>query len=1138
MQVSVIGVHEEWPELPELQLRYLLNRCPWIYPIVDKWPETSGFNVQLPRSTPVICKLRYQAAAETNIGTIGVALDVKKMTQTWGLLAEDPKLPDSGSSAMEATLLESAGQPSEYLWNRFLGIQVLKLLKWDGFKQVNGLWTVIWKPDDVETIAKLLKRLKDLSEGPLLSEWPGYLNHVAKWPNPVTQMVRDHHRPETLGKAWESVTKLAAVSGWRLRKYDYDSAMSVMALVDQVDATRQILLGAKADAVIARVHQEQEALRAERARCIEYWKVLASELRYHQQFISKFGQTRYEQLLGELPSAARLNTVDFSRPSSIVRLADHVSKAESNIMKLMKEEPAVEAPWMSELTAILRTVSPKTQLELWNAFKKKYRPSLADNDTYRISGLQAICPHQIELIQALGSEDSLSKTERIINYYAGEQISETTFCRVCGSVLNVQVASDLGDVVDFEGSEKSKQDPLEISTIRTVLELIKEVEWTVAHSSKYIRQFCQGAADAIIPFIRLVDAKLAKNKTGTEQERRAKITLFQYVYGYAIIMAAMIAYPDEIIAIDDKKRSLTPKVPVLTKHFANSALQHISHLVQYLDTTDTDFMTSAISKAYSHISNIYQGVGLEPEVDLTPIILQRDLARQSIANWYRGLGMKVPIKGMALQTYETIEAKRSKKAEKLQKAVRKKQKNVALEVVDWDKAIAGLPSMEVDDRKLSLAEIRGLDPAKLLVSITNENFRGVVVDKSNYEIALACYYQRPMMYMDAPNPGNYQDVGNKWPDYLRLVVGRPYHRHEFTECRYEMRERADKKSAVGKLVVQWTGSGTAEPVDMSEYHVVGRACKICHLTADELLAETWDASRVIRQHESVISFFNYYQNRCPSDKLPYHDWVKDVCKNCKATRQTLSSQDLDYYKRWSSSYEKPSVNIEIRRPNFDLELPKMPELVLTNPGPSLETKLREELQLPKGGLIRALQYLGCSTDIDYDSLLAGSVTPNITNGRCAALEVYNNLILQSYLKWQHSKDEEFQKFGKKPSLAARQLYWNGIGKKGQMNYLEMRRLWEIEDLAGYQYQYLLGMLQSLVQSGAWSFLSYVISRILKGERDLSKPPERILALTGGLDEAQLEDEDYREALPVDKSDRNTFSFDGMDYDGSNEEVIR
>ena len=35
-----------------------------------------------------------------------------------------------------------------------------------------------------------------------------------------------------------------------------------------------------------------------------------------------------------------------------------------------------------------------------------------------------------------------------------------------------------------------------------------------------------------------------------------------------------------------------------------------------------------------------------------------------------------------------------------------------------------------------------------------------------------------------------------------------------------------------------------------------------------------------------------------------------------------------------------------------------------------------------------------------------------------------------------------------------------------------------------------------------------------------------------------QDEDYREALPVDKSDRNTFSFDGMDYDGSNEEVIR
>ena len=1183
MEIVVVEAPtSDWPELPSLQLRYLIKLYPWIWPVVKAWPAAptdKDLTVQVPRSTTIVVNSEkiglFQAAPEQPVGVIGLVIATDFIGDTWRGLSQDVTRPESASN------FQPLSYPNdEYTWESGKAAELNSQTNWNfsWSKPVKiGKHTYpMVKFADYDPVT-ILTKLRDF--GIALSEptWSNYLNNIRVLPEIQPDMYIDSSIPSFLNDKidWKPIQKLLQAYGWQMRHADFPTVFSVLDQVNEIDWAYSVILG-KADLTrIAKVKAEQQIVNQIRDSWPVFWAALAEEVKYHRLIIEKFGRQRYEEILVKLPKAARLNDVDLYKPVPLIHLSSHVTKSEASVLKLMVEasEPGPKNAWDKTVIEIMTEISWKKRWDLWLTLRKQLGirdlKDLNDGkDFYRDrNNVRVICPHEIALIHAMLEKDNLSAANDVIDSYVGEVITDQKFCKICGGLLELSTneSIDLVDMADYGGLG---QDPLQTALLQILLHLVNnETEWVGAHTGGYTYRYCKNGAEALLPFVKLVDAKLAKNRTGTPEERRAKIMLFQYVYAYALIISTIITHPDQIVTLNEKQKPIAPKLQPLIHHFAKNAINHLASVTQYLETADHDFLTSALSKAYSHIASIYQGVGLEPEVDYWPETLAADPMLLSMAYWLTKLNGKVPMIQAVAQKYEIEQPKkRSRHAEKLQKAVHSKAVDVKIDIVDYNKTVSAMPIDENILKKYTDAKITGWDvldnQEEIRQAIVTINWKNTLDDETtllryNYDKAMSLRYPKPGGMFPAPHPLSYKRPGvvnEAFYPFLRLLVGKEINKEvdlpQKSKFHYHNFNMAVYKNGKREITTIWKNGKLSDPLDLREWYLVRLACSICGYSKRELLGLNYDASSLIRSQEEIRSFFNYYTNRCPArtDDGVYHEWNKNVCKYCKATPEMIKNMDTDYYKKYHKKFVPEKAGFEIRKPIFEQTPdPKDAPKVVTVP--NLETKLRDSLKLPKSGLTRALTYLGCSPTYNYDAILNGDVSPEITNNRISRIDSYIMLCLQNYCLWQNSTKEnhptpEFSEMLSqnkvKPVLPVAQLYWSGIGKKGTENYLVMRREVETTDWkATWMYNYYMGMLEGLAKMEAWSFLKFVLALVLKAERDVSRPPDKIQALTGGIDEANLEpDEEYQEALPVDKEDRNNFSMSGMDYDGSNEKVNR
>lgn len=1164
----------DWPELPGLQLRYLIKLYPWIWCLVKSWPappSDKDLTVQVPKSTTIVYgekNLLGQAAPEQPVGCIGVVIATNLIGATWRGLSQDVENPESASN------FQPFAYPNDdYAWERNEAAKLLSKVVWNfswskPLKIGKNTHQVVYFKDYDPVM--VLTKLRDFGLTLQQPVWTNYLNNIRVIPESKPYLEPDSSIPSYIGEH-KSIQQMLQAYGWQMRYINMAAAFSMLEQVGEVNWGYSAVLGKPDLAKIAKIKAEQAIINKTRESWPVFWSALAEEVKYHRLIIEKFGRPRYEEILNKLPKAARLNDVDIYKPVPIIQLSNHVTRAESSVLKLLVEasEPKPKNAWDKTVIEIMTEVSWKKRWDLWLSLRKQLNiRDLKDlnegKDFYRDkSNTKVICPHEIAFVHAMLQKDNLSAANDVIDSYTGEVISDQKFCKICGGLLELNTTESV-DVVDLADYGGLGADPLQTALLQILLKLVNnETEWIGAHSGGYTYRYCKSGSEALLPFVKLVDAKLAKNRTGTVEERRAKLMLFEYVYSYALIISTIITHPDQIITVNDKQKPVAAKLQPLINHFAKNAIVHLASATQYLETADHDFLTSALSKAYSHIASIYQGVGLEPEIDHWPQILSKDNILASVANWLTLSGGKPTYNQAITQKFEVEQPKkRSRNAEKLQKAAYSKAIDVKVSIVDFNKTV---DAMKVDENVLkkygkemshweildNLEEIR-----QIIITL---NWKNILDEPStllryNYAAAMSLRYYKPIGMFPAPHPLNYKRPGvtnDAFYPYLRLIVGKEinkesnlpqkpkFHTHEFNLATYKNGKR--------ETTTVWKGGKLSEPLDLKEWYLIKIACSVCGYSKNELLELKYDASSLIRSQEEIRSFFNYYTNRCPGriDGI-YHEWQGKKCKHCKATPEMLKDMDIDYYKKYHKKFAPETAGFEIRKPIFE-QITDPKDAPKNVPVPNLESKLH--LKLPKGGLTRALTYLGCSPTYNYDAILNGDVSPVISDNRVSRIDTYIMLCLQNYCLWQNSgknnhPSAEFSEMLNankvKPSLPVAQLYWSGLGKKGVEGYLALKREIETTDWkASWMHNYLMHMLDGLVKMEAWSFLKYIITIILKMERDVSKPPDKIQALTGGIDEANLEpDEEYQEAIPVDKNDRDNFSYSGMDYSGFNEAVNR
>ena len=180
------------------------------------------------------------------------------------------------------------------------------------------------------------------------------------------------------------------------------------------------------------------------------------------------------------------------------------------------------------------------------------------------------------------------------------------------------------------------------------------------------------------------------------------------------------------------------------------------------------------------------------------------------------------------------------------------------------------------------------------------------------------------------------------------------------------------------------------------YKLIDTLCKICLCPFKTISKYIPDPIKIINDDIALINFYNYYENRCPSDKsnLFVHEFVNEICKNCGFTRDMYFNKNLEYYKKYQDKFAKDikiikKDNVGQLPINFDSMIMQK-ELILNVPELLTKWKFNSNIinelimktyniitvvKIKKTEYYNILINLGLIEKYEYDKIINGSDTP-------------------------------------------------------------------------------------------------------------------------------------------------------------------
>jgi len=375
-----------------------------------------------------------------------------------------------------------------------------------------------------------------------------------------------------------------------------------------------------------------------------------------------------------------------------------------------------------------------------------------------------------------------------------------------------------------------------------------------------------------------------------------------------------------------------------------------------------------------------------------------------------------------------------------------------------------------------------------------------------------------------------------------------------------------------------------ENADKHTWHVDDVYCSICFYPKSTItttyVEKKIDPVELLESNQTLESFYNFYSNQCPAlsgKPENLHEFnSKETCSKCGYVK---GEHNKTYFTKWLPVFNKEVVseqNDEELEPT-DWTTVKMPQSIehpkigddikkwKFNPNVITEVANATHGIVEKKFIIKAIKKtayynlwlnLGLSQSLDFDDLMSGKATPykdiTILNAKIRETQIGNYIykLMVDYNMLKNHKNLTLSPEMKElitPELLKVLDKLPDFTNDFTIGYNQLKRTYykndDVHNLASWVLEFLCKTILKIYKAAKETgpFLAFYIGEIFDSEKNISKPKDnkmaQVLANTKSDDTAIMQDDTVSDAFnTVSGPDKDPVGYEGMDYDGHNEEA--
>lgn len=569
--------------------------------------------------------------------------------------------------------------------------------------------------------------------------------------------------------------------------------------------------------------------------------------------------------------------------------------------------------------------SPRFPTSHWDRLKELVpNKSDAEINTCNLCHLKVLCPHYYSLFDYVGSE--AGKFNILMNYVDHVNTHKYAyFCKICGDLLVKNIETLSGKSRDGYGTKSVSFDPTEQKIYNNITSIMRlYVKISPNTDAKVIQRSIQ---NIITPHILDEERRLLQIKTNTSLIVDMTIYVYIAVYTYAAIVKLISYYPtlisfnvpqflkrgskkggDDIANNDNSNNDVVtdkPSIKINVKQLQQLLKISISLILiskrsamnKIISMTDNNIKNLLIA-AYKRITNF----GVKQMTISQPYHIEfiEDTP------FYKYLTMKCEYKNITdALNHSVTEIIRMENPFSNVKLCSIAKHNIPVKN-DYFKFDNAKYDTYISDSFTGMMnyviEKQYAEPIDELIKKQTDD--GIKYAELEAKLFMPKQLSKYMAYETYFRPYDKYQYRKPHAYYNNCKDGR---RHKFNIYIYT--HGGKKYEIVGKDIKSWIMDDVKNKIFV-QMKMVDKRCSICKDIQSEVSKIIYgkssdkisdDITTILQTNMDVISFYNYYQNKC-SVKL-MHLWDDVKCVHCKITRTDMTSQNVDVYNKFKKKFQ-------------------------------------------------------------------------------------------------------------------------------------------------------------------------------------------------------------------------------------------
>ena len=652
---------------------------------------------------------------------------------------------------------------------------------------------------------------------------------------------------------------------------------------------------------------------------------------------------------------------------------------------------------------LVKTAKHKNSPE-WEELKKILSNGADGMLNCSLCNMPAMCPHIYDKMESDNADDTEYK-DNILRKYAGKTpILDTYYCKICGGVL-YKIFMEVS--TDFERKEEIN-DLLQSRVWKIVKSiLLKRVIFTVATN---INKLVTSIVDSIMPYIEDANKDLRKSKNNTMEIVNDSLTIYIYLYTYALL-ARIVAYNKNEIRfnVNEKTKKGAAESATNSKELQLSLGKALSMVIQDSDTVlkkisniTTSMLKPLFINAYKNIAKTFI-IEIETDDKLSP---------EHIIN---------------CSEYNILYVLKKKYDRSLQYTDIKKILNVEMEEVSGldnvlDKVILPKTIWEASLNKhkpgyYNNVKYINLNSQYLFLSYMHflkyskeKIFRTNILTSLQFAEHTTEYYAIKKMEDSLLRTLQNRTMVTKYNHgFMRVEreakltrLSRYYcnsgKKHIFDIHVYE--KGASVLYVKTKSLKEWLFDDSKN-AEITSYKYADVKCSLC----DVLLTDAYNGNtdelitNSILGNENIVDFYVYFTDRCPINNA--HAYENNTCTKCGVTKKMIYGRDKKYYEKYISDFNGRTITRTL--PKIEM-VPTPVEDKNYKQWVPVKTAMAEVSSIFNTS-INIISNIGSIEGLDYKSVESGMSVQHKSR-RTQSLDTYTNSFIIDYEMLRNSNTEQ------------------------------------------------------------------------------------------------------------------------------------